>query len=302
MTTYEITPGAVVAAVDGSGPALQAAQWAASQAHLAGRLLTLVHVTEHEGAKPTTLRLVRREDEEVWLDDSLRASHLILRTAADAVHGVAPDVRVQGLSLHGDPRRVLPEVSESASLMVLGSRGRGPLRSKLLGSVSAHVAKTTRSPLVVVRPGATGVLKDGVVVAADATAESRPVVEFAFLQASLLAVPLTVVHCLSDVAATATGRAGGSVRATPDVAERSRALAESLAGLEEKYPDVHTTEQLVRGSVKDALTDHPRPWNLVVVGRHPVHGLDWLTGSNAVRVMEHAASPIAVVPEAEPVD
>jgi nucleotide-binding universal stress UspA family protein len=300
MNTFEITPGALVAAVDGSAHALQAAQWAADQARLEGRSLTLVHVTGQEGVKPTTLRTVGHDNDFAWVDDSLRASHLILQEATDAVLTVAPTVHVHGLSIPGEPRQVLSAISGDAHLLVLGSRGRGAVRSKLFGSVSAHVAKATRCPLVVVRPGSPGALKDGVLVTADATAESRPVLEYAFHQASLDRLPLTVLHCLHDIAATATGRAGGYVRVQPDTEQRAEELAESLAGLGEKYPDVHVTHLMMHGSVADCVAAHPRPWNLVVLGRHPVHGLDRLTGSTAVQVMERSTSPIAVVPEAAP--
>jgi nucleotide-binding universal stress UspA family protein len=172
------------------------------------------------------------------------------------------------------------------------------VRSRLFGSVSAHVARTARCPLVVVRPSEPGSLKDGIVVAADASAGSTPVVEFAFQQASLHGLPLRVLHCVPDLAISAIGIGGDYVKALPDTAEPTRMLAESMAGLSEKYPDVHVTREMAHGFVEDRLAAHPRPWNLIVVGRHPVHGLRWLAGTTAVDVLEHATSPVAVVPEA----
>lgn len=302
MTTFEITPGAIVAAVDGSSHAHQAVQWAAAEARVEGRPLVLVHAAGHVGAKPTTVQVATRNDEFAWLDDSLRASHLILEEAKEVARQVAADANVSGFSLAGEPRQTLPELSDDTHLLVLGSRGRGAVRSRLLGSVSAHVAKAARCPVVVVRPNGQGGLEDGVVVAADATAESGPVVEFAFQQASLHGVPLTILHCLYDVAVTVAGRAGGYVRAVPDAEERAQRLADSISGLAEKYPGVEMSRVLGRGTVEQCLSSHQRSWSLVVVGRHPVHGLDWLTGSTAVDVMEHSTSPIAVIPEAEPAD
>ena len=300
MNTNDIPTGNIVVGIDGSAPALQAAQWAAEQAQLQGRGLTLVHATRHEGVKPTTLHTVADGADVVWTDDALRASHVHLRQAHDVAEAIAPTVDIQTTSIPGEPHQVLADASESAHLLVLGSRGRGSVRSHLFGSVSAHVAKTARCPLVVVRPSEPGSLKDGIVVAADATAESTPVVEFAFKQASLHGVPLTVLHCVYDLAVSASGRAGGYVKALPDTDKRARMLAESMAGLSETYPDVHVTQEMARGLVEDCLAAHPRPWNLIVVGRHPVHGLRWLAGTTAVDVLEHAKSPVAVVPEAWP--
>jgi nucleotide-binding universal stress UspA family protein len=298
MNTFEITPGAIVVAVDGSTHARRAVQWAASQARLEGRTLALVHAAGQEGVKPTTMRITTHGDDPAWMDDSLRESHLILQEATDYALALAPEVSVHGMSVSGAPREALQSVSENAYLMVLGSRGRGVLRSRVLGSVSAAVAKSAACPVVVVRPNEPGKLKDGVVVAADATAESQPVLEFAFRQASLHDVPLTVMHCLYSVPVAATGMAGGAVRVAPDAERRSRLLAESIAGLPEKFPDVRVTQRIVEGLVDECLTANPRPWNLVVVGRHPVRG--WLVGSTGIGVLEHSQSPVAVVPEAAP--
>jgi nucleotide-binding universal stress UspA family protein len=298
MNTFEITPGAIVVAVDGSTHARRAVQWAASQARLEGRTLALVHAAGQEGAKPTTMPTATHGDDLAWTDDSLRASHLILQDATDYALALAPEVTVRGASVTGEPREALQHASENAHLLVLGSRGRGVVRSRLLGSVSAAVAKTAACAVVVVRTNEPGTLKDGVVVAADATAESVPVLEFAFRQASFHDVPLTVIHCLYSVPVAATGMAGGAVRVTPDAERRTRLLAESMAGLPEKFPDVHVTQKVVEGLVDECLTAHPRPWNLIVVGRHPVHG--WLSGSTGIGVLEHSQSPVAVVPEAGP--
>jgi nucleotide-binding universal stress UspA family protein len=299
MTTSAMTHGHIVAAVDGSQHALRAVQWAAEQARLEGRPLTLVHVTGHEGETPATYSMAPSDDV-TWVDDSLRTSHLVLEEALATAAVIAPDLEAHGVSVHGEPRGVLPEISDSAHLLVLGSRGRGVVRSRLLGSVSTAVAKSARCPVVVMRPGEPGKLKDGVVVAADGTAESVPVVEFGFQQASLHDVPLTVMHCVYDLAVAMAGVP--NIRDFPDTAAQRILLAESVAGLSEKYPDVHVTQELAHGLVQDCLLAHPRPWNLVVVGRHPVHGLGWITGSTAIDVMERSKSVLAVVPEAAPQD
>ena len=300
MNTTHIPSGSIVVGTDGTPAALRAVQWGAEQAQLQGRGLTLVHATRQEGAKPTTLRTVGDGQDIVWADDSLRASHILLRKAHAVAEAVAPSVDIQSASIPGDPTRCSPQHRRLRTCWCSAPAAAVRSAVDLFGSVSAHVAKTARCPLVVVRPSEPGSLKDGVVVAADATAESTPVLEFAFQQASLHGVPLTVLHCVYDVAVSVTGMAGGYVEALPDIDERARMVAESMAGLSEKYPDVHVTQEMARGLVEDCLAAHPRPWDLIVVGRHPVHGLRWLAGTTAVDVLEHAKSPVAVVPEAWP--
>ena len=65
--------------------------------------------------------------------------------------GSAPDVRL----LEGSPAEALIETAdrEGAELLVVGSRGRGSLRSAVLGSVSRELAARAPCPVVVVPSG-----------------------------------------------------------------------------------------------------------------------------------------------------
>ena len=51
------------------------------------------------------------------------------------------------------PTEALVEESAEASLLVVGSRGRGSVLATLLGSVSFAVASTAQCPVVVVKEG-----------------------------------------------------------------------------------------------------------------------------------------------------
>jgi nucleotide-binding universal stress UspA family protein len=58
---------------------------------------------------------------------------------------------VEGELLTGDPARLLAGESERGlDLMVVGSRGYGPLRRVLLGTVSANLARTAACPVLVI--------------------------------------------------------------------------------------------------------------------------------------------------------
>jgi nucleotide-binding universal stress UspA family protein len=59
---------------------------------------------------------------------------------------------VRALALEGGAARVLLRHAEGADLLVVGSRGRGPIVGSMLGSVSGHCVHHATMPVVVV-PG-----------------------------------------------------------------------------------------------------------------------------------------------------
>lgn len=274
VMVQQIDPGSIVVAVDGSVHAERAVRWASAHARLERCPLVAVAVSDEGQA--------------------------LTERAVGLAREVHPTLEVRAVTKHGDPRSVLLDLSSSARLLVLGSRGRGMLRSILLGSVSSAVSAHAACPVVVCRPLDEGQRSHGVVVGADGTAESLPVIEFAYRYASLHELPLTVLHCFWDVVvAVANYRAerGEQVDA-PELEDLRALLAESVSGLGEQYPDVSVRMELEHGLVDEALGRRDRAWDLVVVGRHPMTTRDRvLNGSIATAVVERSRSPVAVVPE-----
>jgi nucleotide-binding universal stress UspA family protein len=83
------------------------------------------------------------------LETEPAASERELRAAVAALDGVPAGVE----ALVGDPADVLIELSETLDLLVCGSRGYGPLRSVMLGSVSRKLMQAARCPTMVVPRG-----------------------------------------------------------------------------------------------------------------------------------------------------
>lgn len=297
--TPTVCTGSVIVAYDSSEHATRAVEWGLAQAALENRPVDVVH----------TLDLARLPSE-AWLGISGDAMPLVERLRAECTatmkavvataHLAHPDVEVRLHVLEGDPRQVLVGLSGSAHLLVLGSHGRGPVLSALLGSVSAGVTRASSCPVVVVRPPRGGAPRpggSGVVVGVDGSVESGPVIEFAFSQASAHALPLTVVHVIRDVVAASVGD-----RPYPVLEEREEAhllIAESVAGMAEKFPDVPVTRRLELGLLDQVLEREAQSWDLAVVGRRRHDAWHRLVvGSTTLAVLEHAHGPVAVVPEA----
>ncbi|KAJ3068501.1 hypothetical protein HDU99_003194, partial [Rhizoclosmatium hyalinum] len=90
------------------------------------------------------------------LNERLRVdSHMLLIEAVGKARKLAPDVKIQAISLKGDPREVLLEEIEilDANCVVMGSRGLGKLKGTVMGSVSTYLLHHVRCcPVICVKP------------------------------------------------------------------------------------------------------------------------------------------------------
>lgn len=287
--------GSIVVGVDGSEHSNRALMWAAEQARAEGRRLVIAHGLR--GTLPLEVD---------WFGPTGGAPGALERMLADAAEALvaeAIDLALgvsAGLDVHphlarDDPREVLIAASRDAHLVVVGSHGRSPWRSLALGSVSSAVSRHAACPVVVVH-GDLARRDGGVLVGADGTAESLPVIEFAFRQASLVGESLTVMHGFWDIAGEQIhGRLVGADES--GVEDLRLLLSETVAGFSEKFPDVEVDLQLARGLVDVVLTGTRPPPSLVVVGRRDAS--TWsrlLYGSATTAVLERATGPVAVVP------
>lgn len=290
MTTK---PGTIVVGVDASDQSLRALSWAVEQCAAEHRTLTLVHAVHVVSPAYLDAAIVYQPDAETLL----RAEgQQVLDAAAAEVERLAPGIEVDEVLSVADPRLVLIELSRDATMVVLGSRGRGQVRSLLLGSVGTALAKHAQCPVVIHRPGNPGLVRNGVVVGVDASAESQGVLEFAYQEASWRDLPLTLLHCSWDAQADALGAYLVADSVVGLETERL-AVAEAIAGMAEKYPDVRTTTEIVRGLPQEALLRAGERMDLIVVGAHvPGHARHRLFGSVAASVVEHASCAVAVVP------
>ena len=86
------------------------------------------------------------------VDDTLRQT--LEKEMRDAIASLGPGVEVSGRLLDGDPASALVDASKELDLLTLGSRGYGPIRTVLLGSVSRTLVREGACSVVVLPRGA----------------------------------------------------------------------------------------------------------------------------------------------------
>jgi nucleotide-binding universal stress UspA family protein len=292
--TSQLRP-AVVAGVDGSEHSLVALDLAADEAarrHQPLRIVAAFLWPLFAPAAPVPDAAVT--------DDALGAARRMLANAADKIRRTHQGLDVSTEVVMGGPAAVLVGESERASLVVVGNRGHGGFTSLLAGSVATQLATHARSPVIVVRPDSVpgAATTHPVVVGVDGHERTEPAIEFAFEEAASRGVSLTAVYVWAE-----PPRAGSDqfkpVAYDYDEARKTagRELAESLAGFQEKYPDVPVFRELICGlDAAYHLRRATAEASLIVVGsrgRSELGGL--LLGSVGQTLIHHARCPVAIV-------
>jgi len=90
--------------------------------------------------------------EQVLADTKRLARHILDEVVNDHPELAAVEFTVEAVA--GSPGPVLVDASQGADLLVLGHRGRGAVRSALLGSVGLHCALHATCPTTIVRSAA----------------------------------------------------------------------------------------------------------------------------------------------------
>jgi nucleotide-binding universal stress UspA family protein len=295
-TTPNTSGGSIVVGLDGSASSTEALIWAATEAGLQKRPLTIVHAekpfSSSQRAWLTQAGITTRE----IVDQTLADAREIVDRARVRAAALCPDVEISATVQEGDPRNVLLEMAGVANMIVLGSRGRGPVASLLMGSVSVALVRHATCPVLIMRPEGHDQEHRGVLVGSDGSAQSLTTVELAYREASIHQMPLTVVHCLWDPL-VARVRWGHLTPADPYYEDAQLQIAEALAGMTEKFTEVPLHVVLTKGAVDACLVDLSRRHDLLVVGRH-AHSLagrlGW--GGLTTAIVERASGPVLVVP------
>ena len=298
MNSRPVPRGAIVVGVDGSPNSDLALTWAIGEATRRRLPLHVIHAFSY--GYPMTNN---------GIGDAIkglrhRADGVCKRAVAHA-RRVNPELRITWDDPQYGPAPTLVGASEAADTVVVGARGMSAARGVLIGSVSLQVAAHARCPVVVVRdtPALTAAGAP-VVVGVDGSALSTNAIAYAYAQASSRGVGLTVVHAWwLELVEGASASATWEVDWQKFAQEEQALVSQSLAGWQEKYPDVTVRRHSVRGLPVEALVRQSQNASLVVLGTRGRGGFTGLVlGSVSQGVMHRAQCSVAIVRGAKEVD
>ncbi len=141
-----MTRSIIVVGVDDTDSSRRALAWAATEALRRGATLRVITAWTWDAVEGAPLAAV---DPQTMMDVAER----IQEDAVQAVLERLPECpAVERDVVQSTAADALVEASRDADLVVVGTHGRGPVRSFLLGSVSQSVIKHAACPVVVMPP------------------------------------------------------------------------------------------------------------------------------------------------------
>ena len=131
----------IVVGVDGSPSSVEALRWANAQAKLSGASIEAVIAWYY----PISYGFPVVAE----IDWAREAEVILSRVVKEAVGD--DDALISQRAVEGHPTRVLDDLSQNASMLVVGPRGHGGFAGLVLGSVTTHTIGHAGCPVVVVR-------------------------------------------------------------------------------------------------------------------------------------------------------
>lgn len=284
----------ITAGVDGTEESLAALDWAAREAVRRGLPLRVLQAWRFQPYE--AIDAADPDTQAGWVRDALD----------ELVRGVTarhPNLDVVTDVVSGEPAETLVAAAAEAEMLVLGSRGHGPVVGFLLGSVGRQVIAGAARPVVLVRagdqPSAEAAGREIVVGQQGEPQDSADALRFAFETAAARGAGVRAVRAwtLPPVFAYSPGSMALLDEAGGLEPFEKKSLSVALQPWRERFPDVPVVEHVEIGSAGQVLLSVAARAQLMVVGRRAHRtAVGARIGSVAHGVLHHAPCPVAVVP------
>lgn len=231
--------------------------------------------------------------ERAVIEQAMDTSRQMLEAEALRIEkrGVVATVRVE----RGNPVKRLIDASSDAALLVIGSDYRGPDSGPERGAHGVRIASGVRCPVVVV-PDVDVSGRSGVVVGADGSDVSERAIAFAAAEADRMGEPLTVATVWSPIVTPHNPGVYPDDYLRNMQALAEEALALSVAGLRQDYPDLAVIKHVEEGYPSAVLNRIAESARLAVLGSHGRGAVArFLLGSISEEVLGRLATITAIV-------
>jgi nucleotide-binding universal stress UspA family protein len=304
QTEMSIFPTRILLATDGSKDAELAATAAMDLSKSTGEELHVVHAwrplphysypsfvperyqpPHEEGARKILEAQVGRIEE---AGISVAEAHLVMGREADAILDLEEQI--------------------GAGLIVVGSRGLGPVKRLLVGSVSESIVHHAKCPVLVVRGGAGSWPPVRVVIGEDLSEDAHSAAKLGVTMGKLMEAETLLVHTYEGMpphpeTLPQADRELYEAMVEKHLRQVEPALEERAAELEEAY-DVRPQIRIVPGEGAQVLSEIAEegdgPSLLVVGSRGLGMGERMLLGSVSSKVLRAASGPVLVCPPGAP--
>jgi nucleotide-binding universal stress UspA family protein len=281
----------IVVGTDGSEGGTTALRWALEEGGRRGWAVTVVLAWDYL-AQP---KLDATAPFDPHYDETKAAEYLdgyLAQALGDAASTVGRVV------VNDKAAPALLDAAGGADLLVVGARGLGGFKGLLLGSVSRAVVEHAPCPVAVVHAPAGGgapTTPARVVVGTDGSADALAAMRWAADAARARGAVLQVIHSWQQP--LIGGYLDGAPQFDPAEIEdyARRTLDTAVAELDRT--DLTVEPLLVTAGSAQALIDASEGAELVVVGHRGIGRIErFLLGSTSLRVAQHAACPVVLVP------
>lgn len=228
-----------------------ALDWAGDRALATGAQLEIVHVVDDDWGT----------EDPALTTEAVRSAEERIHDLADRIRADRAGIPVHGVVLVGSPVYALCDHAAGAELLVVGSAAGGSAVDSVRAARMAQYATCS----VAIIPNRQEAPAYGVVVGVDGSALSLVAVRFAAAEADRLGEPLTAVRAWQPP--WFWGAESGRWPLEPSAVDEV-ALAESLAGIAEDYPDLMVERSMPAARPADALIAAAAGARLLVVGSH----------------------------------